>query len=73
MLKAMPWLADSELGAARRFVRAMAEVSVVSDLCRRAPARLEDRLKPKEAHRAASGIDTHGQPARRRLAGSSFC
>ncbi len=38
----MAWLADSEVGAARRFVRRMAEVSVVSDLCRRAPAGLAE-------------------------------
>jgi DNA-binding CsgD family transcriptional regulator len=38
----MPWLADSEVGAARRFVRGMAEVSLVSDLCRRAPAGLAE-------------------------------
>jgi DNA-binding CsgD family transcriptional regulator len=40
VLTAMTWLSDSEVGAARRFVRALAEVSVVSDLCRRAPAGL---------------------------------
>src|SRR5437764_14413439 len=38
----MPWLADSEVGAARRFVRRMAGVSVVSELSRRAPAELAE-------------------------------
>jgi DNA-binding CsgD family transcriptional regulator len=38
----MPWLADFDVGAARRFVRAMAEVSIVSDLCRRASAGLAE-------------------------------
>ena len=62
MLKAMPWLADSEVGA-RRFVRAMAEVSVVSDLCRRAPAGLVE-LVPADVLawdrvELASGIVQH--------------
>jgi DNA-binding CsgD family transcriptional regulator len=38
----MPWLAESEVSAARRFVRAMGDVSVVSELCRRAPAALAE-------------------------------
>jgi DNA-binding CsgD family transcriptional regulator len=36
----MPWLADSDVGAARRFVREMAELCVVTDLCGQAPAEL---------------------------------
>ena len=36
----MPWLADSDVGAARRFVRGMAELCVVTDLCGQAPAEL---------------------------------
>ena len=38
----MPWLADSEVGAARRFVWGMSEVSLVRDLCRRAPVGLAE-------------------------------
>jgi DNA-binding CsgD family transcriptional regulator len=38
----MPWLADSEVGAARRFVRRMAGVCVVSDLPRLSSAGLAE-------------------------------
>jgi hypothetical protein len=38
----MPWLSDCDVGATRRFVRAIAEVSVVSDLCHRAPTELAE-------------------------------
>jgi hypothetical protein len=38
--EAMPCLADSDMGAARRFVRGMAELCGVTDLCGQAPAEL---------------------------------
>src|SRR5437763_9072090 len=38
----MPWLADSDVNAARRFVWAIAEVSVVSDLRHRASTGLAE-------------------------------
>jgi DNA-binding CsgD family transcriptional regulator len=38
----MPWLTDSDVGAARRFVRAVSDVSVATDLCHRAPAGLAE-------------------------------
>ena|SRR5438105_3678497 len=43
----MPWLADSDVGAARQFVRGIAEVSTLTDLRRRAPAGLAE-LVPAE-------------------------
>jgi DNA-binding CsgD family transcriptional regulator len=38
----MPWLTESDVGAARRFVRGIAEVSAAADLRRRAPAGLAE-------------------------------
>src|SRR5438874_1807480 len=38
----MPWLADFEVGAARRFVRGIGEVSIVTELCRRVQAGLTE-------------------------------